>query len=271
MRTLWKMASIMLALGAVATLPACAQTTYGDGYYGNDSPSGYPPSAYDDGYYGGGVGYYGSDAYGYCDAFGCPADYWSLPLYYGSIYYDGAWIGGPLYYRNWGGQRQYWIRGGWRHDGWRGTRPSRYRAGYTGPALGLNWYRSHQVYRRDFRANTYRDSYGQTRHYGYGGQQNSNRYGNRDHRYGYGGQQNSNRGNRYRDSFTGQANRGEFRRPSQNSGPRNSGAQSRGHNSGASTPWRGNRMGHSAGGNRAGGGDRTGGSNRGGQGNGYRR
>lgn len=173
MRTFWKAAAIALALGAAATTPACAQVN-DDRYYGNDSASGYPPapdgyygddgyyqgaydgSGYGNGYYAGGAygapyadsGYYGTDAYGYCDEYGCPDDYWDMPIYYGPVFYNDAWFYGPLYYRDWGGRRQFWIHGGWRYDGWAGPRPSWYREGRYGPALGLNWYRTNRVYRQ---------------------------------------------------------------------------------------------------------------------------
>jgi hypothetical protein len=173
MRTLWKAAAVLVALGAAAC--SSQAQTYDDRYYGNDSASGYPGGSgyYDDGYYGDGYyddGYdspyagaeYGQDAYGYCDEYGCPGDYWNLPVYYGSIFYDDAWINGPLYYRDWGGRRQYWVRGGWRYDAWRGARPDRYRDARYGPALGLSWYRSNHVYRQgwhgggSYRGNIYR-------------------------------------------------------------------------------------------------------------------
>jgi len=183
MRTILKVAAVMVAMGAAAILPAKAQP-YGYRYYGNDSASGYPAApygygsdgyyddggyyqgAYDDGYYGAGYydapyddgyyddGYYGADAYGYCDTYGCPDSYWNLPIYYGPVYYNDVWFNGPLYYRDWGGRRQYWIHGGWRYDAWRGDRPSRYREGRYGPALGLSWYRNNHVYRQGWRGGT---------------------------------------------------------------------------------------------------------------------
>jgi hypothetical protein len=166
MRSFWKTAAIVLALGAAATIPATAQS-YDDSYYGGD-PAAPPDGYYDDGgYYQGVYGdgsygadvyddpyasaYYGEDAYGYCDEYGCPDDYWNLPVYYGPVFYDDFWFNGPLYYRDWGGRRQYWIRGGWRYGGWRGARPSWYREGRYGPALGMNWYRSHNVFRQGWR------------------------------------------------------------------------------------------------------------------------
>jgi hypothetical protein len=138
MRIFWGAAAVVLALSAGACV-------------GQVQP--YGSSYYDDG------GYYGADAYGYCDDYGCPQNYWDQPVYYGSIYYGNSWINGPLYYRNWQGRRQYWVHGGWRYDGWSGPRPSQYRDTRYGPALGLSWYRTNHAYRRGDRAAQYRRGY----------------------------------------------------------------------------------------------------------------
>ena len=122
MRKLWNAA---LAVFSLAALAACVP--YDDGDYAG---SGYG-NAYAAGYGG-----------GYCDGFGCPDSYWDMPLYYGSIYYGGQWLNGPLYYRNGNGGRQYWVHGGWHDDSWRGARPDWWREGRTGPALGRDFYRS---------------------------------------------------------------------------------------------------------------------------------
>jgi hypothetical protein len=76
-----------------------------------------------DGYYGG--GYYGEGYYGGCNPYDCPGS--GYALYYGGAYYDGLWYDDPLYYRDFGGSRQYWIRGGWHRDEWRGARPEGHR------------------------------------------------------------------------------------------------------------------------------------------------
>ncbi|HEY0281449.1 MAG TPA: hypothetical protein VGC27_02370 [Rhizomicrobium sp.] len=55
---------------------------------------------------------------------GLPPDYCNYPVYFDPVYYGGSWYRGPIYYRWYGGQRLYWLNGGWRHDGWRGARPS---------------------------------------------------------------------------------------------------------------------------------------------------
>jgi hypothetical protein len=85
-----------------------------------------------------------ADSGGYCDEWGCPDEYWDMPVWYGPVYYDGRWFNGPVYYRDFGGQRLFWVRGGWRRDGWRGPRPSWWRADYRfGPALGYEFYLGH--------------------------------------------------------------------------------------------------------------------------------
>jgi len=38
------------------------------------------------------------------------------PVYRGPVYFD-RWYDGPFRYRDYRGHRQYWHRGGWRHEG----------------------------------------------------------------------------------------------------------------------------------------------------------
>jgi hypothetical protein len=175
MRTFWK--ATLAALSFTAFIGAASAQPYGagdDGYtnngyanngYANNgyANNGYANNGYaNNGYgdpYGGGSGdpYAGDDSGigvpqdgipydqasgGYCDQWGCPDDYYDLPVYYGSAFYDGLWFDGPLYYRNWYGSRQYWVHGGWHADNWRGARPSWYAQGRYGPALGRDFYRS---------------------------------------------------------------------------------------------------------------------------------
>ena len=116
MRIIWKAAIAAVSFGVLA---GCQPYDY-----------------YDDGYYGG--------SYGYCDAYGCPGNYWDMPVYYGSVYYGGSWLNGPFYYRDYDGRRQFWLRGGWRDDAWRGARPPQYRDGRFGPPLGRDWYRNNR-------------------------------------------------------------------------------------------------------------------------------
>ncbi len=79
---------------------------------------------------------------GYCDHWGCPGDYWGYPVYYGSVYYDGEWFEGPVYYREYDGEYEYWVHGNWHRDEWRGERPEWAGEGHYGPALGRDYYRS---------------------------------------------------------------------------------------------------------------------------------
>ncbi len=124
MRKFWKTAIAAAALsGAIATIsaPASAQS-FGFGFSS-----------------GGGVTFsYNSG--GYCDSWGCPARFWDLPIYYGPVYFRGAWYQGPVYYRIRFGIREFWIHGGWYRDEWRGSRPAWARNSRLGPALGFEWY-----------------------------------------------------------------------------------------------------------------------------------
>ena len=66
------------------------------------------------------------DYYDYYDEpppWGLPPDYCDYPVYFEPVYYDGYWYRGPIYSRWYGGERLFWLNGGWRHDGWRGARP----------------------------------------------------------------------------------------------------------------------------------------------------
>jgi len=93
---------------------------------------------------------------GYCDRWGCPDDYWGYPVFYGPVYYGGSWYRGPLYYRYSSGSYWYWVHGGWRRDEWRGPRPGWARNYRYGPALSLDYYRSHGFSVRDNDWNRYR-------------------------------------------------------------------------------------------------------------------
>lgn len=90
---------------------------------------------------GGGIGFdIGSG--GYCDHWGCPGAYWDDPVYYGPVYFDGEWFDGPVYYREYDGEYEYWVHGGWHRDEWRGERPDWARDVHYGPALGHEYYHS---------------------------------------------------------------------------------------------------------------------------------
>jgi hypothetical protein len=142
--TPWKSRVAVLALIAIATgtQPAMAQDT--------ENSDGPPPAA-DNSYGPPGASQCNPENYSpgqamppacmsqaYCDQYGCPDDFYDMPIWYGPVFYDNVWLGGPVYYRDLRGRRQYWIRGGWHYDAWRGPHPSWWNAGHyhTGPALG---------------------------------------------------------------------------------------------------------------------------------------
>ena len=215
MKTLWKVTLSALSFAAFTGLAGCV------------APA---EEGYDDNY---GGGY----ASGYCDAWGCPDGYWDFPVYYGSIYYNGAWLDGPIYCRDIDGRRQFWVHGGWHNDGWRGERPAQYPAGRVGPALGRDFYRS-----ANFRN-------------GSGG--NGARNGFRDNESGLNAQ-----------SFQGNGNSSS----GGNSGNGNRGGGNAGNGGGRGFNGGGNRGGNGGGNNGGGGGYRGGGGggNGGGGGGGYR-
>lgn len=80
---------------------------------------------------------------GFCDRWGCPGDYWDYPVYYGPVFYDGAWFDGPVYYRVIGDEHIYWVHGGWHRDEWRGPHPGWWGHYRYGPALGYTFYEGH--------------------------------------------------------------------------------------------------------------------------------
>lgn len=168
MRHLIKAAVIALgATGALAAAEPASAQPYDDGYYDDDYGPGYDDgygAPYSDGYY--------DQAYGYgCDEYGCPDDYYDMPYYDGEVYYDGAWLGGPFFYRDFGGRRQYWIHGGWRYG--------QYRGGNFRPARGRAWYDQH----RSFAGGGYRGGYAGRGNYGGGGYRNYGNYRDYNQRY----------------------------------------------------------------------------------------
>ncbi len=84
---------------------------------------------------------------GYCDAWGCPEDYWDYPVFYGPVYYGDAWYDGPFYYRAIDGDDWYWVHGGWHRDEWQGPHPHWWHQYRYGPALGYSYYTHHDVRR----------------------------------------------------------------------------------------------------------------------------
>lgn len=84
------------------------------------------------GWYGPGVIPFGDpcayyDYYDIAPPWGLPPDYCDYPVYFGSVFWDGLWYRGPIYYRWYGGERLYWLNGGWHRDSWRGGRPPQVR------------------------------------------------------------------------------------------------------------------------------------------------
>ncbi|MDR3526502.1 MAG: hypothetical protein P4L57_04415 [Rhizomicrobium sp.] len=77
---------------------------------------------YDGGYFSDPCDYY--DYYDQAPPWGLPPDYCEYPVYFEPVYFGGSWYRGPIYYRWYGGERMYWLNGGWRRDEWRGSRPS---------------------------------------------------------------------------------------------------------------------------------------------------
>jgi hypothetical protein len=148
MRNLFRAA--IIAFGATGALAAPAGAQPYDRYNNGDpyesgnpygAPSGTPYNQYNQGYDQYDQGYGPDQGYGdpyaeqapSCDPYyGCPDDYYDLPLYYGDVFYDGGWATGPFFYRDYGGRRQFWTHGGW-HSG-------QYRGGRFGPALGRSFY-----------------------------------------------------------------------------------------------------------------------------------
>lgn len=114
--------------------PGYAQAPTPYPYYdpnAQDAYAGYGPPAYgpDD-------GYYAYNDYSYCDPYyGCPDDYYDLPVYDGAVFFDGGWYNGPFFWRDYGGHREFWIHGGW-HGG-------NYRGGHFGAALGRDYFQRH--------------------------------------------------------------------------------------------------------------------------------
>lgn len=111
----------------------------GDPYYGGSYQSDpYADPGYADPGYAASDPYAYGDQYAYGDAYadpyacdyynppwGYPPDYCAYQVWQDPIYFGGLWYSGPIYYRSFGGERLYWLNGGWRHDEWRGARPGR--------------------------------------------------------------------------------------------------------------------------------------------------
>src|SRR3954466_9044007 len=171
----------LVAFGAMGALAGTASAqSYDEGYYGDPAYGDPYAQAYADPSF--------DPTYGYCDpTYGCPDDYYDLPLYYGDVFYDGSWLTGPFYYRDYGGGRPVLALGGrrqfWAHGGWR---EGRYRGGRFGPALGRNFYAQRGFSGRNFRS---------------GGNWGGQNYARRSYNGNFGNAWNNNRG-----SFGGSGN-----------------------------------------------------------------
>lgn len=80
---------------------------------------------------------------GYCDNSGCPDRFWRYPVHYGPVFVEGRWFLGPVYFRGDRYGREYWVRGAWHRDEWRGRRPGWARESHDGPALSFSYYADH--------------------------------------------------------------------------------------------------------------------------------
>jgi hypothetical protein len=107
---------LMAGTTLAVTAPAAAGVDVGIsfGWYG----PGYVP-------FGDPCAYY--DYYDEAPPWGLPPDYCDYPVYFGTVFWDGTWYRGPIYYRWYGGERMFWLNGSWRRDGWRGGRPPQIR------------------------------------------------------------------------------------------------------------------------------------------------
>ncbi|MBL6853209.1 MAG: hypothetical protein ISS15_00445 [Alphaproteobacteria bacterium] len=86
---------------------------------------------------------YARETGGYCDRYGCPDRFWRYPVHYGPVFVDGHWFKGPVYFRGYGWNRQYWVHGSWHRDEWRGPRPWWARQAHDGPPLSFAFYMAH--------------------------------------------------------------------------------------------------------------------------------
>lgn len=176
MKAIAKLAFGALMLGGAAiavAAPAAAHTSVGIsfGFGGPDYGPAYGPAyGYDDP-----CAYY--DYYDAPPPWGLPPGYCGYQVYYDPVFWGGSWYRGPIYYRSYGGHRQYWLNGGWRHDEWRGRRPAH-----------IEWRSGgHDAWRSggygDWRGGTYRRSGGD--HFRGGNARGSYHFSGAG--YGYGG------------------------------------------------------------------------------------
>jgi len=130
MRTFAKVAFGALMLGAASiagAAPAAAHTSVGISF-------GFGDRGYEDP-----CAYY--DYYDVPPPWGLPPGYCGYRVYYDPVFWGGSWYRGPIYYRWYGGHRQFWLHGGWRRDEWRGHRPARIEwRGGDGDWRGSHWH-----------------------------------------------------------------------------------------------------------------------------------
>ncbi len=110
MKTVAKMtlgALLLMGAAVAVSAPASAGVGISFGWYG----PGFAPFSDPCDYY---------DYYDEPPPWGLPPDYCDYPVYFGPVFWDGFWYRGPIYYRWYGGERLFWLHGGWHRDGWRG-------------------------------------------------------------------------------------------------------------------------------------------------------
>lgn len=91
----------------------------------------------------GGAITFSTETGGYCDNAGCPDHFWRYPVHYGPVFVQGRWFRGPVYFRGDRYGREYWVRGGWHRDEWRGRRPGWAQQSHDGPPLAFEYYADH--------------------------------------------------------------------------------------------------------------------------------
>ncbi|MDE2133731.1 MAG: hypothetical protein KGM97_08855 [Alphaproteobacteria bacterium] len=133
------MSALMLAGASMLTAtPASAQVDVGISFgYG----PGFVPYSDPCAYY---------DYYDEPPPWGLPPDYCDYPVYFEPVFWGGEWYRGPIYSRWYGGERLFWLNGGWRHDEWRGSRPEIRWEDRGGWGHGRNWGRGGYDHNRSY-------------------------------------------------------------------------------------------------------------------------
>ncbi len=131
MNTWWKMTVAAAVMATASTLGSPARADNFSIGFGN-----------------GGIAF-SYESGGYCDRWGCPDNYWDMPIYDCPVYWRGEWYRGPVYYRRMHGRLYYWLRGDWRADEWRGMRPRGTCIDRFREPLGFRWYEDNGFRIRD--------------------------------------------------------------------------------------------------------------------------